>query len=98
MERYVWHEAKRQANLAKHGLDFVDADMVLANPLRLEVESLRNGERRRQTFAYVFEALTVLTVVYLPGRPARIIRFRPARRSERKAYHEWLETDFNDSP
>lgn len=98
MDWYVWHEAKRQTNLAKHGLDFMDADLVLANPLRLEVESVRNGECRRQAFAYVFEALTVLTVVYLPGRPSRIISFRPARRSERKAYHAWLETDFNDSP
>jgi hypothetical protein len=98
MERYIWHEAKRQVNLAKHGLDFMDADLVLANPLRLEGESLRNGERRRQVFAYVFEALAVLTVVYVPGSSPRIISFRPARRSERSAYHEWLETDFNESP
>ena len=26
--RYTWDEAKRRSNLAKHGLDFANADMV----------------------------------------------------------------------
>ncbi len=30
----------------------------------------------------------MLTVVYVPGEPARVISFRPAKRSEREAYHE----------
>jgi uncharacterized DUF497 family protein len=41
----------------------------------------------------VFEVLTVLTVVYLPGDTLRIISFRPANRREREIYHEWLEID-----
>jgi uncharacterized DUF497 family protein len=41
----------------------------------------------------VFEVLTVLTVVYLPGDTLRIISFRPANRREREKYHEWLEID-----
>ncbi len=28
----LWDEAKRQANLDKHGLDFLDALMVLESP------------------------------------------------------------------
>ncbi|WP_410343133.1 BrnT family toxin [Thioalkalivibrio sp.] len=94
MERvYAWDEAKRQQNLSKHGLDFLDADLVLESPYRLEVDSERSGERRRQAFAYVSEVLTVLTVVYLPGDTLRIISFRPANRREREKYHEWLEID-----
>lgn len=57
------------------------------------MDSERRGERRRQAFAYVFEVLTVLTVVYLPGDTLRIISFRPANRHEREKYHEWLEID-----
>jgi uncharacterized DUF497 family protein len=94
---YAWDEAKRQKNLHKHGLDFSDADLVLESELRLEVQSIRHGEHRRQAFAYVFEVLTVLTVVYLPSEPPRIISFRPARRSERTLYHEWLENNFDDA-
>ena len=51
---------------AKHHLDFLDADLVLESEFRLEVETIRNGEHRQQAFAYVFEMLKVLTVVYLP--------------------------------
>jgi uncharacterized protein len=94
---YVWDEAKRLSNLRKHGLDFADADLVLESELRLELESSRVGELRQQAFAYVFEALTVLTVVYLPGEQPRIVSFRPAHRSERTLYHDWLENDFDDA-
>lgn len=94
---YTWDEAKRRSNLEKHSLDFLDADLVLESEFRLEVESIRHGEHRRQAFAYVFEVLTVLTVVYLPGEQQRIISFRPARRSERNLYHEWLENNFDDA-
>lgn len=94
--RYLWDEAKRQRNLAKHGLDFADADLVLDNPLKWEVESVRSDEWRRQAFAYVFNLLAVLTVVYVPGERPRIVSFRHAGRSERIAYHDWLENDFDD--
>jgi uncharacterized DUF497 family protein len=37
----------------------------------------------------------MLTVVYLSAAQPRIISFRPARRTERTLYHEWLENDFD---
>ena len=95
--QYTWREAKRQANRAKHGLDFMDADRVLANPYRMETDSARNGEPRKQVFAYVFEVLAVLAVVCLPGKQPHIISFRRAHRTEREIYHDWLENDFHDA-
>lgn len=95
-KKYTWHEAKRQANLEKHQLDFIDADYVIESPFRLDIETERNGERRQQSFAYVFEQLLVLTVVYLPKKTPHIISFRPAKRSEREVYYDWLENDYND--
>ena len=66
MSRHVlWDETKRQANLDKHGLDFLDAVMVLESPYRLDVESVRGSEERTQSFAYVFDVLAVLTVVHV---------------------------------
>ena len=94
----VWDNAKRKGNLAKHGLDFMDAVMVLESPYRLDVESVRSGEARIQSFAYVFDVLTVLTVVHVArAETLRMISFRPASEEERSAYHEWLERDFNDN-
>lgn len=92
----IWDETKRRINLGKHHLDFADAGLVLSNRYRLEFETVRNGEVRRQTFAYVIEVLTVLTVIWLPGEKRRIISFRRAHNNEREAYHAWLEKDFTD--
>lgn len=92
-----WDETKRQANLDKHGLDFIDAVMVLESPYRLDVESVRDEEKRTQLFAYVFDVLAVLTVVHVTrDETLRIVSFRPASEDERSAYHGWLENDFND--
>lgn len=95
--QFTWQEIKRQSNLLKHKLDFMDADWVLESPYRLDIETERNGEHRQQSFAYVFDLLMVLTVVYLPGNTPHIISYRPAKRSEREVYHDWLENDYDDS-
>ncbi|MGM0426765.1 MAG: BrnT family toxin [Thermodesulfobacteriota bacterium] len=76
-----WDQAKRMKNLEKHGLDFSDAGQVLNSPLRLDVEIVRNDERRTQSFAYVFIRLAVLTVVHVDNGE-RIISFRRASREE----------------
>ena len=94
----LWDEAKRQANLDKHGLDFLDAVMVLESPYRLDIESVRSSEQRTQSFAYVFDVLAVLTVVHVAREDAMpIVSFRPASEEERSIYHGWLEDDFNDT-
>jgi hypothetical protein len=94
---YFWDETKRQSNLMKHGLDFIDAELVLANQFRLVVNSPRKNEARQQAFAYVFDLLAVLTVAYIEGERLRIISFRPASKIEREAYYDWLENDFYDA-
>ena len=88
-----WDEIKRRKNLAKHGLDFSDADSVLKNPFKLDVEIIRNHEQRIQSFTYVFDRLAVLTVVHTIEEE-RIISFRRASRNEREVYHEWLANEF----
>ena len=94
--KFTWNDAKRELNLSKHQLDFADAETVLGNPYRLDVVSVRNGQEREQSFAFVFERLAVLTVVHIPGEQPHIISFRPASQLEREICHEWLENDFND--
>lgn len=89
--RLTWDEAKRAANLAKHGLDFAQAHRVLDLRWRLDVEVVRGSELRLQSFSYV---LTVLTVVHVErGETVRVISFRPASSEEREVYYEWLESE-----
>ncbi|MFZ4698755.1 MAG: BrnT family toxin [Candidatus Methylumidiphilus sp.] len=94
---YEWDEAKREANFAKHGLDLADGDMVYESPLKLELETDRQGEIRVQAIAYVFDRLAVLSLAYTGrGNIIRFISLRYASRNERGAYHEWLENREND--
>ena len=62
---YEWNEAKRAANLKKHGLDFADVDLVLESEYVRVVNDRRPGEPRKLAFAYVFEVLVVLRVVFV---------------------------------
>lgn len=83
-----WDEAKRGANLVKHGVDFLDAVEIFADPLRVERIDQRGeyGEERRQVIGQV--GPQVLFVVYtVRGEVRRMISARRASRNERQAYH-----------
>jgi uncharacterized DUF497 family protein len=97
--RLVWDEAKRVANLAKHGLDFADAAWVLASRYRLDVRVFRKGEERTLSYSYVMERLTVLLLVHVPRESdVRIVSFRYANEKESKEYYEWLEEEAPSDP
>ena len=94
--RLEWDEAKRLANLSKHGLDFADTHRVLNSRYRLDVAPVRQGETRVLSFFYVMDHLAVLTGVHTPRDGAvRVISFRPASETESEHYHGWIsgETD-----
>jgi uncharacterized DUF497 family protein len=82
---FEWHEAKRIANLAKHGLDFQDADLVFeaihfAEPARSVGDELR--------FAVIgpYDGRLVAVICTMRGDSVRIISMRRARQSERQRY------------
>jgi uncharacterized DUF497 family protein len=84
--KLIWDETKRQANLQKHGLDFVDADEVLASRYRLDINIVRNAEVRTQSISYALGFLAVLTVVHTErDLSTRIISFRTASKQEKEA-------------
>jgi len=85
---YEWDEAKREANLVKHGVDFMDALEVFADPLRVERVNRRReyAEERREVVGMVRDQM--LFVMYtLRGEVRRLISARRASRNERRAYY-----------
>ena len=71
-----------------------DGWKVLESRYRLDIESPRNHEPRRQVFAYVYDVLTVLTLVYAQSEDTiHFISLRRASSKEREAYHEWLDNE-----
>ncbi len=92
--RLIWDEAKRQANLTKHGLDFEDAAWVLESRYRLDVMMAGHGELRTASFSYVMDRLAVLVLIHVPREDAvRIVSFRYASQTESEKYYEWIEED-----
>lgn len=82
--RYEWDEAKRQTNIAKHGVDFrVVWDFDWDTSLRVEV--IRGEERRTYALGFVGERLHV--VVYTQREEwVRIISMRKANDREFQRY------------
>jgi len=83
----VYDEAKRQANLAKHGLDLADAGLVYYAPNKITLCSPRQGEHRLMDVAMVEIVNIVLVLVYVEcDQDIRAISLRRASKQERRYY------------
>ncbi len=84
---YAWDEHKRMANIAKHGLDFVDAQFVFAGAHL--IAQARNAQGEIRSLAIGLLADVHVTIVFTwRGRTTRIISMRRARRAEKDAYRK----------
>lgn len=83
---FEWDEAKRLANLEKHGVDFPRAANALRGP-RMDMRSERNGETR--TLSICPDTLKLLAVVFtMRGDKCRIISARTAHENEQRKYRQ----------
>lgn len=82
---FEWDEAKRQANLEEHGIDFEDAATIFARPY-LRIRSDRNNEVRFVAIGCI-EDVEIAVVYTVRPEACRIISARRARTNERKEYH-----------
>jgi uncharacterized DUF497 family protein len=90
---FEWDEAKRQSNLAKHGVDFIDAAPVLADaPLILEDTRRDYGELRCLAFGERNGLLFVVAFTLRDGA-FRIISARRANARERRAYEKRIDQE-----
>ena len=88
---FEWDEAKRQSNLEKHGVDFVDAAPILADsPLILEDNRRDYGEQRYLAFGERNDMLFVVAFTLRNGA-FRIISARRANSRERRFYESQTE-------
>lgn len=86
--RFVWDEAKRDANLRKHGLDFADAETAFAGiTYTIEDRRFDYPERRFVTLGLLRD--TVIVMAHTETRATiRIISMRKATRNEQILYFE----------
>jgi len=94
--KYEWDDKKRQLNLQKHGLDFIDAPSVLCDPFGIEIIAVVNGEERNH-FIGISENHPLIGYVVYTERIGvdkeniiRIISFRKATKAERRLYENGI--------
>jgi uncharacterized DUF497 family protein len=85
--RYLWDEAKRQANLIKHGLDFADVEKVFAGPMMLFEDVRQDYGEQRMIGIGLLETLVVLIVHVESDESIRIISMRKAESNETDLYY-----------
>ena len=84
--QFTWDEQKRQSNLAKHGLDFMDAHKVFAGAIIL-FEDNRFGYGEKRMVAIGLLGITVVVVVHVDDDDTiHIISMRRATKNEQKTY------------
>ena len=87
---FEWDEAKRLANIRKHGIDFIDVREVFDGDT-VTVEDHRDdyGEQRFVTFG-LLQGILVAVVHTERGDSTRIISTRKATKYEQRIYFEQL--------
>lgn len=82
----TWDEHKRHANLAKHGLDFVGAEVIF-DDFMLVFEDDREAYGEARYFALGVKSGRVVALVYTErGERVRLISLRKATHREQARY------------
>jgi len=86
--QFEWDEAKRLANLRKHGVDFADAPAIFeGETVTVADDRFDYGETRYMTLG-LLRNLVILVVHTESDDVIRIISARKATRYEEKTYFE----------
>lgn len=85
---FEWDEDKRQANIRKHGLDFIRVKEIWNGPvLEIPSDQFDHGEIRILAIGS-FQQLTITVVYAWRGENRRLISARKARRYEQEIYKD----------
>jgi len=85
---YEWDENKRAANLAKHDVDFIDAENFnWASAMETIDDRFNYREERWTALGFIGYRLHVLTYT-LRGKNIRLISLRKANKREREYYEK----------
>ena len=87
--RFEWDEAKRKANLAKHGIDFRDVPEMFTNLMLVGPDNRKDyGETRKIGFGFIRGRLMAIAFTERESNSIRIISARKANTREEAHYQE----------
>lgn len=88
---FEWDEKKRQANITKHGLDFMDAEAIFSSPVLATIDRRKDYPEERWAALGQFKGVIVYLAYTIRGEAIRIISMRRASKKERNIYEEYLQ-------
>jgi uncharacterized DUF497 family protein len=93
MIEFEWDEAKNQANIAKHGISFVQAQKIFGGAVWSRVDQRMDYGETRLISVGMLEQAAIIVVVAHTERTGkmRIISARRANRKERRRYYEEIQ-------
>lgn len=93
MVEFEWDEEKRQANLEKHRVDFVDAArLLLSDTAKIHSSSKSGSDDTRYIAVGPLDELFYTAIFTIRNGKYRIISARRANRAEEKKYREYHST------
>ncbi|MDA1184171.1 MAG: BrnT family toxin [Acidobacteria bacterium] len=84
--QFEFDDLKSAANKAKHGIDFLEAQALWADPDRIELPARPTNEPRFLIVGQIKQAVWTATVTYRHEEATRIISVRRARNQEKAHY------------
>lgn len=85
MKRFEFDEAKSQANVLKHGIDFIDAQALWSDPGLLEIPAKLSDEPRFLMIGRIQQKHWSAVITYR-GEVIRLISVRRSRTEEVALY------------
>jgi hypothetical protein len=86
--RFEWDERKRQANVEKHGFDFIWARQLFDGRWRFDFQSARGSEHRVLSIGEIDGVLIAAVWTLREEDTVRIISVRRARHEEERQYRQ----------
>jgi len=95
----IWDPEKRQTNLAKHGLDFIDAQAVFQGAVFTFEDKRRSyGEQRLLALGMLEDVVVAIAFTEPAEDLIRLISMRRATRHEQRIYFKKLPDGLGSSP
>ena len=89
--RFEWDETKRKANIAKHGIDFLDVPEMFGSLMLVGTDSRKDyGETRNVGFGFIRGRLIAVAFTERTPNFIRIISARKANKREEAYYQETI--------
>jgi len=88
--KYEWDEKKNRINIAKHGIDFIDATEMFSYPMLACIDRREDYGEERWVGIGILKGI-IAVIVYTENDETctiRIISVRKATENERKKYKE----------